>query len=125
MPSGGVRITGLNKVVKGLQELGLDLDDLKDAFGQLANQGARIAAQYVQSRTGRLAGSVRGNRAKNKAVIAAGRAKVKYAGVQNYGWPRKNVAAQQFMQKADDVLKPIAVTELERAINKSIERRGL
>lgn len=125
MASGGVRITGLNKVVKGLQELGLDLDDLKDAFGTLAAQGARLAAQFVDSRTGRLAGSVRGNRAKNKAVIAAGRAKVKYAGVQNYGWPKKNIAAQQFMQEAEEVLKPIAVRELERAINKSIQRRGL
>lgn len=125
MPSGGVRITGLNKVVKGLQELGLDLDDLKDAFGALAAQGARLAAGFVHSRTGRLAGTVRGNRAKNKAIIAAGRGKVKYAGVQNYGWPRKNIAAQGFMQQADEVLKPRAVIELEKAINQSIQRRGL
>lgn len=125
MPSGGVRITGLNKVVKGLQELGLELDDLKDAFGALASEGARLAAGFVQSRSGRLAGTVRGNRAKNKAIVSAGRAKVRYAGVQNYGWPKKNITAQGFMQKADEVLKPLAVIQLEKAINESIQRRGL
>lgn len=125
MPSGGVRIDGLNKVVRALQELGLELDDIKGAFSELAQQGARIAAHFVDSRSGRLASTVRGNRAKNKAVITAGRAKVKYAGVQNYGWPKKNIRAQQFMQQADEALKPIAVRELERAINKSIQRRGL
>lgn len=125
MPSGGVRIEGLNKVVRSLQELGLDLDDIKDGFAEIASQGARIAAHLVRSRTGRLASTLRGNRAKNKAVITAGRAKVKYAGVQNYGWPAKNIKAQGFMQEADEVLKPIAVRQLENAINRSIHRRGL
>jgi hypothetical protein len=125
MPTGGVRITGLNKVVRQLQELGLELDDLKDAFGSLAQQGARLAAGFVHSRTGRLAGTIRGNRAKNKAVVIAGRAKVAYAGVQNYGWPKRNIKEQQYLQKADEILKPLAVEELERSINKSIQRRGL
>lgn len=122
---GGVRVTGLNAVVRALLEIGLDVDDLKDAFSSISREGARIAAGFVHSRTGKLAGTLRGNRAKNKAVIVAGRGRVKYAGVQNYGWPRRHIRAQQFMQRADEVLQPIAVEKLEREINDAIRRRGL
>jgi hypothetical protein len=123
--AGGVRVEGLNGVVRALLQLGLDAEDLKEAFGPIAAEGARVAAGFVHSRTGRLAGTVRGNRARNKAVIVAGRGRVKYAGVQNYGWPRRNVKAQEFMQKADAVMEPQAVRRLEQAINNAIDRRGL
>lgn len=122
---GGVRVTGLNAVVRALLEIGLEVDDLKDAFGSISAEGARIAAGFVHSRSGRLAGTLRGNRAKNKAVIIAGRGRVKYAGAQNYGWPRRNIRPQRFMQRADEQLQPIAVEKLERAINEAIRRRGL
>lgn len=122
---GGVRVTGLNAVVRALKEIGLEVDDLKDAFSSISREGARVAAGFVHSRTGRLAGTLRGNRAQNKAVIVAGRGRVKYAGPQNYGWPRRNIRAQGFMQKADEVMAPIAVARLEQEINDAIRRRGL
>lgn len=125
MASGGVRVEGLNSVVRALLEIGLDVDDLKDAFGPIAAEGARVAAGFVHSRTGALAGTLRGNRARNKAVIVAGRGRVKYAGVQNYGWPRRGIVAQEFMQRADAVMAPVAVDRLEQAINSAIRRRGL
>jgi hypothetical protein len=123
--AGGVRVEGLNAVVRALLAIGLDVEDLKDAFGSIAAEGARIAAGFVHSRSGRLAGTLRGNRARNKAVIVAGRGRVKYAGVANYGWPRRNIEPQRFMQRADAVLQPVAVARLEQAINDAIRRRGL
>jgi hypothetical protein len=126
MPSGGVRVEGLNKLVRDLQELGLQLDDLKDAFSTVARQGAEKAAQFApKGKTGRLASSIRGNRAKNKAIVTAGKAKVKYAGVINYGWPRRNIAPSSFMQKADKVMRPVALRKLDEEIEKAIRRRGL
>lgn len=125
MASGGVRITGLREVVRGLEKMGVEVDDLKDAFAPIAAEGAEIAAGFVQSRSGKLAGSLRGNRAKNRAVITAGGARARYAGPQNYGWRRRNIEPQGFMQKADQVLQTRSRVLLEDALNSAIRRSGL
>lgn len=121
----GFKVEGLNKLTRDLQALGLDVDDLKDAFSAIAAEGAELAARYAPRRTGTLAGSVRGNRAKNKAVVSAGRARVPYAGPINYGWPARGIAAAGFMQKADQAMQPKALAQLEIEINRAITRRGL
>lgn len=135
-----VRVQGLNQTVRALQRFGAEVDDLKDVFGEIATLGADLASSFAPVRTGRLAATVRGNRAKNKAVVAAGRARVPYAGVINYGWPLKEgplmegevrarrpgpIAASLFMQRADEVLAPRAVTMLEDGLNRLIERTDL
>lgn len=122
---GGVQVIGLNAVVRDLQAIGVEVEDLKNAFAEVADLGARIAAGYVQSDSGALAADVRGNRAKSKAVITAGRASLPYAGVQNYGWPARNISPQGFMQAADRDLQPISLRLLEAEINKQIRRRGM
>lgn len=121
----GFRVEGLTKVVRNLQALGLDVDDLKDAFSAIAAEGAQIAAGFAPRRSGALAASIRGNRAKSKAVVAAGKARVPYAGAINYGWPKRGIKAQGFMQKADAAMRPRALSELERAVNQKIRERGL
>lgn len=122
---GGVRVTGLSSVVRGLQAMGLEVDDLKDAFAKIADEGAQKAAGYAPKRTGRLAADIRGNRAKSKAVVTAGRSSVPYAGVINYGWRRRNIAASGFLQRADEAMQPVALRRLEDEINQAIRRRGL
>lgn len=120
-----VRVEGLNKVIKSLQALGVDVEDLKDGFAEIAAKGAEYAARLAPRRSGALAATVRGNRAKNKAVVTAGRAKVKYAGPINYGWPARNIRGSEFMQRADKQLEPEAVEMLEAALQKAITREGL
>lgn len=121
-----MRVTGLREVIRDLEAIGVEVDDLKDAFASIAAEGARLASGFVRSRTGNLAGSVRGNRAKSKAVIAAGSAvRVPYAGAQNYGWAHYGIQAQGFMQRADAILAPRAVDQLETAIESVIRRKGL
>ena len=123
--TGGFKVEGLSKVVRDLTAMGLEVEDLKDAFAPIAAQGAQVAAGFAPRRTGRLAGDIRGNRAKSKAVVTAGRASVPYAGVVNYGWPKRNIAASGFMQKADQVMQPRALQMLEAEIDKAIRRKGL
>lgn len=123
MAAAGVRVSGVAAVTRALAEFGHELEDLEDAFADISREGARLAAGFVHSRSGRLAASVRaGTPLKNTAVVSTG---VKYGGVQNYGWPRKNIRAQRFMQKADAELQPYATARLERSINEHIRRRGL
>ena len=47
--------------------------------------------------TGALASSIVGNPSAEKAQILAGSAAVPYAGVIEYGWPKKNIQAQPYL----------------------------
>ena len=120
-----IRVSGLNAVVRGLIAVGVEVDDLKDAFSSIAARGARVAAVLAPRRSGRLAGDIRGNRARSKAVITAGRSSVPYAGPINYGWRKHNITGSGFMQRADKVLEPFANRQLQNAINFAIRKRGL
>lgn len=124
MPN-GYTVEGLNKVVRGLVDLGVEVDDLKEAFSQIAEEAAQKASQFAPKKSGALANTIRGNKAKNKAVVTAGRAKVRYAGAINYGWPKRGIRASGFMQKADEAMRPDALAKLEEAINKIINEKGL
>lgn len=121
----GFQVDGLSSVVRGLQAIGAEVEDLKDAFAKIADEGAQIAAAEAPKRTGRLAGDVRGNRAKSKAVVTAGRGSLPYAGVINYGWPKRNIAAAGYLQRADERMQPIALRRLEAEIDQAINRRNL
>lgn len=140
MADPGFRVEGLTAFLRSLDGLALDVDDLKGAFGALAAEGAGLAAGFAPKRSGDLAGDIRGNRAKSKAVVTAGRATIPYAGAVNYGWGssagsfkhgryasgiRGNYAGSGFMQKASDAMEPIAIARLESEINAAIRRRGL
>jgi hypothetical protein len=125
MANPGYRVEGLSTVVRELQAFGLEIDDLKDAFSRIAAEGARAASSYAPHASGALAGDVRGIRAKSKASVIAGRARVKYAGVQNYGWAAHGIPATNFMQRADATLRPRVVPLLEADINRIIREKGL
>lgn len=119
------RLDNLNQVVRALLALGLDVDDLKDAFSEIARQGASVAARLAPRRSGALAGDVRGNRARAKAVVAVGRVSLPYAGPINFGWRAHGIAASGFMQAADRELQPFALRRLEDDINSKIREKGL
>lgn len=121
----GFRVEGLTSVVRSLQAMGLEVDDLKDAFSTIAAEGARVASGFAPKVTGRLAGDVRGNRAKSKAVVTAGRASVPYAGPIEYGWAKRNIAPAGFLKRTDEVMQPRAIQMLEQEINRKIREKGL
>lgn len=121
----GFRVEGLTQVVRALQQMGVDVDDLKGAFSKIADDAAQAAASFAPRKSGRLAGDIRGNRAKSKAVVTAGRSSVPYAGPINYGWPKRGIEPAGFMQRADQVMQPRALDALEDEINRAITRRGL
>jgi hypothetical protein len=123
--SGGVRVEGLSAVTRALVGLGLEVEDLKDAFSNIAREGAQLAARYAPKLSGALAGDIRGNRARSSAHVAAGRSALPYAGPVNYGWRAHNITANGFMQKADKDWQPYALKRLEQEINQQIARRGL
>src|SRR5215207_9308584 len=93
----GFKVEGLAQVVRDLQAIGLQVDDLKDAFSAIAAAGARAAAGFVHSQSGRLAGGLRGNTAKGKAGVTAGSAAAEpNASPQNYSREASNSRGQDF-----------------------------
>lgn len=121
----GVHIEGLNELNRELQRLGVEVDDLKDVMASIAQLGTEEANLRVPRRTGRLAASIRGNRAKGKATIMAGRSSVPYAGPIEFGWPGRNISAAKYMTGAADKLAPRLPDMFEDGINDIIRKRGL
>lgn len=88
MPQPAVSIDGLAKVVRELERLGVETDDLRAAFAGIAKDVEGESQRRVRVATGALRGTIRaGTRTKNKAVVRAGTARVAYAGVVNYARP--------------------------------------
>lgn len=80
----GARVTGLREVVRDLERLGVDVADLKEAFGDVARDVAADARSLVHVVTGALQGTIRPAKSKNKAVVRAGNGtRVQYAREQD------------------------------------------
>lgn len=98
----GVRVEGLRETVRRLEALGVDVQDLKDAFGAISREVVTEATGLVPNTTGEstgaLAGTIRAARTKNKAVVRAGSpSRAPHAGVINYGWPAHGIAPSDFL----------------------------
>lgn len=123
MPAPLVKIDGLPKLRRALREAGQDVADLKDANAATAALVAGVAASRAPRRTGRLAASVRGNRAAGKATILAGGAAVPYAGPIHWGWPAHGIEAQPFASSAavdtESSWLPIYAAELQRIADRA------
>lgn len=120
----GVRVTGLRELIGDLRAVSVDVADLRQAFGGIANEAAGLAAAFAPRRSGRLASSIRGTATRNKATVTAGRG-IAYAGVINYGWPARGIAASGFMQRADAAISRTAPRDLERQLHRLLAIKGL
>lgn len=108
--TGRVRVKGLSKTVRSLERAGADVQDMRDLMHSLGMLVVNAAQPPVL--TGTLAGTLRAGRGKTKAVVRAGGARAPYAGVQEYGWPARNIAAQHYLTAAlqserSDVLRAL------------------
>lgn len=94
----GVHVEGLRETVRNLERLGVDVGDLKDAFGAISQEVVTEASELVEVESGRLQGTIRAARTKNKAVVRAGTPSgVPYAGVINFGWPAHGIDPSNFL----------------------------
>lgn len=115
-------VVGLRELVKTLKQAGDDLADLKDANAATATLIANAAAATAPRRTGKLAGTGRGNRAAGKAVIQFGRATVPYANVIHWGWLRRHIKPHPFAsdaaQRTESQWVPIYFEAVQRIVDK-------
>ena len=119
------KVTGLRETVKALEDLGVEVADLKSVMGDIAAKAADVMAPFIPSRKGTLRASARPSKAKGKAVVTVGRARVPYAGPINYGWRRRHIAPANFTGRTDRVMEGQAEQMLEDGIKKLISEKGL
>lgn len=107
MPGGPiVRVQGARQLRATLRKAGDDLTEMQRIHATVSRFVAARAAGYAPRVTGALAGSVRGSQAKTRAIVRAGGARVPYAGVIHWGWPRRNIAATYFASRAATDTEP-------------------
>lgn len=93
-------VEGIKEVNATLDKLGRDLESNLDLNKELSSTLSQKASAMAPRLTGALASSVVGNPSAEKAQIVAGSAAVPYAGVQEYGWPSRNIEAQPYLRPA-------------------------
>jgi phage gpG-like protein len=95
-----VTIQGAKEVETLIKKLGSDIESNINLNKELSQTLSQKASSMAPRLTGELASSVVGNASEAKAQIVAGSAAVPYAGVQEYGWPDKNINAQPYLRPA-------------------------
>jgi len=95
-----VSVKGLREVTRSLSQYAGAIDELKEANAKIGSKVAQTAVATTPKLTGRLASSVKYNRAKNSVSLKAGGARVPYAGVIEYGDPNRDRPAQPFLRRA-------------------------
>jgi hypothetical protein len=121
----GIYVSGLREITRGMEKAGVDVEELKDVMGRIAAEATDVMQPFIPTRSGRLRASARGNRAKGKAVVTIGTARVPYAAAIQWGWPRRNIRGAGFVQKTDQVMETRAVQLLEDGWGEIAERNGL
>jgi carbon monoxide dehydrogenase subunit G len=95
-----IKINGLREVVRSLNQYAGAVDDMKEANSKISAKVAQDAVSISPKKSGDLARSIKGNRAKEKVQIKAGGTRVPYAGVIEYGWPARNIEAEPYLRRA-------------------------
>jgi hypothetical protein len=120
-----VQVEGLREYIRALEQAGVEVEDMKDVFGEIASESADVARPVVPRRTGALAGTVRGNRAKNKAVVTIGKARTPYAGPIIWGWPSRGIRASPVVPRTNQYMETRAPELLETGLERLMEGLGL
>jgi phage gpG-like protein len=121
----GVHLKGLREAVRSIEELGVEVQDLKAAFKKAGDLIAGVAKGRAPKKSGALAATIKPSNTKNKSVIRAGSAKVVYAGVIHYGWPGHNIEPHPYLTDAVAEKQDEAVDVVEKELNKLIRSLGL
>lgn len=91
-------VVGQKRFVQTMRKAGADMKELKDVNRQAADIALPAVRQLApRGESGRLAGSIRVGATQKAGVIRAGRKSAPYAGVINYGWPKRRIKPRLFV----------------------------
>lgn len=117
-----VRVVGLRELRRTLRRAQADMADLKTANARAAATVANAARPRSPRKTGRLASTVRGNRAVGRAVVSAGGARAPYAPVIYWGWPARSIPARPWIAQTARATEPQWLAEYVRDVQAALDR---
>lgn len=122
MSAYSVEVTGEREVIAAMRRLERSAGDFSTTFGGLSSDAAADARALAPKLSGRLAASVRPARFKMSALVVA---TAPYAGVHEYGWAARRIAAQPFLRPAADTKADVSAEQLARELDRFIAQAGL
>jgi hypothetical protein len=117
-----IEVVGAKKLAAALRKTEGGIADLKVAHSDAARIVEGEAKTLVPRRSGTLAASIRSSGTQAGGVVRAGRAKVPYANVIHFGWPRHNITPQPFLYDAVDARRNEVVESFNKHVKKITKR---
>lgn len=117
-----VDATGTLRALIALRAL---LADLSGAWRTIGGEMLAATLPAVPVESGALVSTLKAAPRSDGVDVTAGGGFVVYAGVQNYGWPARNIGASRFMERAEQTAEQRAGSEIESEISSMIRRVGL
>jgi hypothetical protein len=100
MPGPAMRVEGARTLRASLKRAGIGVQDLKDAHKRVADLVLAAARTDVPLASGRLRNSGKAFGTQDGARVQYGSARIRYAAVQHWGWPKRNIAAKPWAAEA-------------------------
>lgn len=131
----GVEVIGGNRLRSTMRKAGMDVKELTainkeaaaivtgaaKALAPIGKPGSKRGRGRPKS-GGALAASIRAGATTRAGVVRAGGARVPYANVQHWGWPRRGIRAKHFVSDAAISTEHIWVKNYERKMNAVIKK---
>lgn len=116
---GSVQIVGARRLRATMKRAGVDLGQMSAAHQQVGSIVIAASSPLAPRKSGRLATSLKATRTRASAVV---KSNVIYAGVQEYGWPARNIAASAFVRGGAKNSEPVWLSTYLDAINKALKQ---
>jgi len=121
--SKGVEVKGLRKVVREIEKLGVEVQDLKAVFTRIGSKALSTANSGTPVRSGVLQATNKQSNRKNSVYLYSGSAKAYYARFIHYG--TQFIEKKPYLQEAVKKDGPWAVQELNKELGTLLRTTGL
>ena len=122
MAKPAITVDGVKELSRSLRKTGHDLEDLKDANEKVSRVVADRARVIVPRASGALRASIRPSRKARQVTVRAGRAKVPYAAVIHWGWPRRRIPRRPYLTDAAAQTRRQWLGEYRRAVQRELRK---
>lgn len=119
-----VSVNGVTETLRELDKLVGDLQTLDDARRAIGSELTSLASALAPKLTGALASTVTHTLSERGVALKAGSPAVVYAGVQEYGWPEKNIPEQSYLRKAVSQREKFIIEKYEDNIKSQIQKHN-
>lgn len=119
-----VRVYGEGRVKRSFRSLAIRVRDLSPAWARVGASIKRTAIPFTPVKSGALVATIREQATRHGTTVIAGGGSVEYAGVQNYGWPARNIKAHHFLNRALELNQDTAGREALSTVERLGRRVG-